>query len=156
MSGRPTALMASIGVAVIVAACQAGASSTPAPGSAVPTTAAGSGDRTIAVALADAACTAVPSTIDAGPVTFQIVNSGANGVTEVELMQGGKILGEKENLAPGMSGTFTLTLEAGDYVLACPGAATPQAPFTVTAAAGGGAGSPAASVATDGRLATAP
>ena len=40
---------------------------------------------------------------------------GLRKVTEAELLDGGKMLGEKENLTPGLSGDFTLTLTAGDY-----------------------------------------
>ena len=33
----------------------------------------------------------------------------------------GKIVGEVENIAPGLSGEFSLTLKAGDYTTKCPG-----------------------------------
>ena len=31
------------------------------------------------------------------------------------------ILGERENLSDGLSGSFTLSLDAGEYTLYCPG-----------------------------------
>ena len=37
---------------------------------------------------------------------------------------GARILGEKENLVAGLSGSFTLTLQPGHYTLSCPGGTT--------------------------------
>jgi len=140
-------LLAATGVVLLVSAC--GSAATPTPSG-------GTGSRTVTVTMADSGCTASPATIEAGPVTFVISNGGADGVTEVELEKDGTILGEKENLAPGMSGTFSLSLDAGSYVLSCPGASTAQTPFVVTAAAAGaGAASAGASAVTDARLADA-
>jgi iron uptake system component EfeO len=45
-------------------------------------------------------------------------------VTEFEVLSGDKILGEKENLTPGLSGDFSITLKPGTYVTACPGGKT--------------------------------
>jgi iron uptake system component EfeO len=56
-------------------------------------------------------------------------------VTEAELMQGSRVLGEKENLTPGLSGTFSLTLSPGRYTVYCPGAAQEKAALIVTGAA---------------------
>ncbi len=55
---------------------------------------------------------------------------------EVELTQDDRIIGEKENLASGLSGDFSVELAAGSYEIKCPGADTPSSPFTVTAASG--------------------
>ncbi|MFJ2759403.1 iron uptake system protein EfeO [Nocardioides sp. NPDC087217] len=78
-------------------------------------------------------CELDTDTAAAGPVTFTVVNESAAGVTEVELMDGQKILGEKENLAPGLPEvSFTLTLGGGDYEVYCPGAAEERIPFEVT------------------------
>jgi iron uptake system component EfeO len=54
-------------------------------------------------------------------VTFEVTNDGSAGVTELELMDGDTILGERENLSDGLSGSFTITLDAGTYTLYCPG-----------------------------------
>ncbi len=94
------------------------------------------GASTVAVTATDDGCTAEPASAPAGPVTFEVTNDKARRVTEVELLRDGRILGEKENLTPGLSGTFTLRLEAGEYVVLCPNAATEQSAFTVTAAKG--------------------
>ena len=97
---------------------------------------AAAGAATVKVTATDDGCTAEPATSPAGPVTFQVTNRDAQRVTEVELLRDGRILGEKENLTPGLSGTFTLRLDAGQYVVLCPNAATEQSAFTVTGATG--------------------
>lgn len=59
----------------------------------------------------------------AGPVTFTVANKTATAITEVELQSDNRILGEKENLAPGLPPVaFTLTLGGGSYQIYCPGA----------------------------------
>ncbi len=51
----------------------------------------------------------------------------------MELIKDQRILGEKENLAPGLDPvSFTVTLDGGKYQLYCPGAATEFLDFTVT------------------------
>ncbi|MFI5225276.1 MAG: hypothetical protein ACHQ3P_01225 [Candidatus Limnocylindrales bacterium] len=134
MTGRVSTLLVTLPLVLLVAACQGGAT-TPPPGSQAPGSGSGSGPVTVTITMADTGCTATPASIAAGPATFQVVNGGANAVTEVELMKDGTILGEKEDLAPGMSGSFNLVLEPGAYVVSCPGASSASTPFTVTAAA---------------------
>jgi iron uptake system component EfeO len=78
-------------------------------------------------------CTLDRDSVEAGPITFTVTNESATGVTEVELLSDQKILGEKENLAPGLDPvTFTVTLGGGDYQIYCPGADPEMVPFTVT------------------------
>ena len=47
------------------------------------------------------------------------------------------ILGEQENLTPGLSGGFSLTIRPGTYTMNCPGACSPAWTFTVTGKATG-------------------
>ncbi len=68
----------------------------------------------------------------AGQVTFVITNVDALSVTEVELVSDQRIVGERENLAPGFDSTFSARLDGGTYQVFCPGAATEKQPFTVT------------------------
>lgn len=69
----------------------------------------------------------------AGPITFTVTNESATSITEIELLSENRILGEKENLAPGLAPvSFTVTLGGGDYQIYCPGAGTEQVAFTVT------------------------
>jgi len=71
--------------------------------------------------LTDAGCDPARATTPAGPTIFEVTNDGAAGVTELEVMDGDTILGERENLSDGLSGSFTLSLDAGEYTLYCPG-----------------------------------
>lgn len=69
----------------------------------------------------------------AGPVTFRVANETATAISEVELLSDNRILGEKENLAPGLPPvSFTVTLGGGGYQIYCPGAAEETVAFTVT------------------------
>ena len=95
------------------------------------TTAKKTADR-VTIAFTDDGCTPEPASVSAGAWTFEVSNKSASRVTEAELMQNGRILGEKENLTPGLSGSFTLRLQPGDYVVNCPNAKTDQSAFTVT------------------------
>lgn len=97
---------------------------------------------TVEVVLSNDGCAPSPASITAGPVTFNIRNVGGDRVTEVELLRGDTIVGEKENLAPGLSGSFSVTIADGDHQLYCPGAATEYTPVSVTAA--GAASAPSA------------
>ena len=48
----------------------------------------------------------------------------ADAVTELEVARGDRILGEVENLTPGLSGSFSIPLDPGTYDLLCPGGTT--------------------------------
>jgi iron uptake system component EfeO len=79
------------------------------------------GAKKMAFKLTDAGCTPHDAKAPAGPIDFEVVNDGTSKVTEMEIMDGETILGEKENLSDGLSGSFALTLEKGEYVIYCPG-----------------------------------
>ena len=122
----PRALFA---VGLLVAACSSGgpAASVPSPSSSA------SGTTQVNVVLTNDGCPPERSSAPAGAVTFSIVNQDGDAVSEVELTGANdKILGEHENLAPGLSGTFTVQLEPGSYLLECDGAASPATTFVVT------------------------
>ena len=95
------------------------------------------GVSTVNVTLTDDsgkdACSVDTSTVPAGPVTFTVENSSAPGVTEMELLKDQRIVGEKENLAPGLDPvSFTVTLDGGKYQIYCPGAASEYQDLSVT------------------------
>jgi iron uptake system component EfeO len=96
---------------------------------------AAAGATKVAVTVTDDGCTAAPATAGAGPITFEIKNTTATKVTEAELLRESTIMGEKENLTPGLSGTFSLNLPAGTYQLYCPNAKTEKTDFVVTGTA---------------------
>jgi len=78
-------------------------------------------------------CTLDSTSAKAGPITFTVENKSSTAITEVELQSDERILGEKENLAPGLKPvSFTVTLGGGSYQVYCPGADTETQKFTVT------------------------
>jgi iron uptake system component EfeO len=50
-----------------------------------------------------------------------VSNAGTSRVSEFEVLDGDRILGEKENLAAGLSGRFDINLKPGQYTISCPG-----------------------------------
>ncbi|HEY7738152.1 MAG TPA: iron uptake transporter permease EfeU [Candidatus Limnocylindria bacterium] len=96
-----------------------------------PGASAGSDSTVVSVTLTEAGCAPDPDTVPAGTVEFDVASEGGDGVDEVELMQGETVLAEAENLAPGLSGGFSLELEPGTYTVFCPGADTPESPLEV-------------------------
>jgi len=94
------------------------------------------GSKAVTVESTDDGCTPRPASVAAGAVKFTVTNKDATRVTETEIMQNGRILGEKENLTPGLSGDFTLRLQPGKYLVNCPNAKSDQSTFTVTGTAG--------------------
>ncbi len=91
-------------------------------------------------------CNLDHDTAKAGPITFTMTNRTATAITEIELQSHNRILGEKENLAPGLPAvSFTLTLGGGTYQVYCPGAARELQNFEVI---GQAAAAPTGSTAT--------
>lgn len=86
--------------------------------------AAGSSTKQVEVKLTDAGCEPASMKLDAGRVEFKVTNGGTGRVSEFEVLSGARILGEKENLVAGLSGSFTVNLKPGQYSLACPGGKT--------------------------------
>lgn len=71
--------------------------------------------------LTDQGCVPSTASVPAGPVTVSVTNGGTPHVTELELRNtSGFIIGERENLLPGLSGSFSLDLQPGTYMLVCP------------------------------------
>ena len=75
---------------------------------------------TVKVDINDDGCPA-KLTIKAGPTNFKVTNSGSGDVSEFEILFGDRIIGEVENVAPGLNKEFSLTLKAGKYSTKCPG-----------------------------------
>jgi iron uptake system component EfeO len=117
---RPLLIAAGIGlVALFAAAC---GSSDDAP----------AGAKKMAFTLTDAGCEPNSAKAPAGPITFDVENAGTSKVTELEVLDGETILGEVENLSDGLSGSFSLTLEKGEYTLYCPGGDEEKGTLTVS------------------------
>jgi iron uptake system component EfeO len=82
---------------------------------------AAAGPKQVAIKLTDAGCEPAQMKLDAGRVEFKVTNGGTGRVSEFEVLSGSRILGEKENLVAGLSGSFTVNLKPGEYALSCPG-----------------------------------
>jgi FTR1 family protein len=82
------------------------------------------GAKQVAIKLTDAGCEPASLKLDAGRTEFKVTNGGTGRVSEFEVLSGSRILGEKENLVAGLSGTFTINLKPGEYSMACPGGKT--------------------------------
>jgi iron uptake system component EfeO len=82
------------------------------------------GAKQLRFTLTDQGCSPEHASVAAGPVTFFVTNGGTSHTTELELRSSsGYVLGERENLVAGLSGSFSLDLQPGTYVLACPSTA---------------------------------
>jgi iron uptake system component EfeO len=93
------------------------------------------GAKTLSFKLTDNGCEPAQLQVPAGAYSFDVTNDGADAVTELEVLEGDKILGEVENISDGLSKSFSLTLEQGEYTLYCPGGSRERGPLAVT---GGG------------------
>lgn len=82
------------------------------------------GAKQVAIKLTDAGCEPASLKLEAGRTEFKVTNAGTGRVSEFEVLSGARILGEKENLVPGLSGSFTINLKPGEYSVACPGGKT--------------------------------
>jgi iron uptake system component EfeO len=105
---RNSLVAAGIGLAALAAGC---GSSSDAP----------AGAKRMSFTLTDAGCEPNAAKAPAGPILFEVENAGTSEVSEFEVLDSDTVLGEKENLSDGLSGSFSLTLEKGTYTLYCPG-----------------------------------
>ncbi len=106
-------------VALFVAAC---GSSEQAP----------AGSKAMSFKLTDAGCDPHNASAPAGPINFEVENGGTGSVTELEVLDGETILGERENITEGLSRSFALTLEEGEYTLRCNGGTEEDGTLKVT------------------------
>jgi iron uptake system component EfeO len=128
-------LVALVLVALVLAGCAAGPGG--AAGSAKPTR-----SSMLVFKLTDGGCVPSSVSVPAGPTTFSVHNDDARTVTELEVLRDGRIIGEAEDVVPGIVDTFSLTLDAGSYDLRCAGGTTHEV-GTLTVTGSGPAVSPA-------------
>jgi iron uptake system component EfeO len=110
------ALVAAVAIAGVLAVAAAGRSPESTPTHAT----SGTKTRVVRVTLPPAGCPA-SLVVPPGRTTFVVSNHGGDAISELEVWHGEAILGEIENLAPGMSGAFSLNLRPGTYRTNCPG-----------------------------------
>jgi iron uptake system component EfeO len=122
-----------LGLSAMLAACSGAASAATDPTGSAGTGQAGTNPtrsgsptavpsvRQVNVSISDAGCSPQALSLPSGPTTFIVTNSGSASVLEYEIEQSGRIIGEVENVIPGIDRTFTLNLKPGAYILNCPG-----------------------------------
>ncbi|MFE9188795.1 iron uptake system protein EfeO [Micromonospora sp. NPDC007208] len=73
----------------------------------------------IVVKASDTACEVGSTDLGAGTATFKITNSGAKVTEFYVYADGDRVMGEVENIAPGLSRELHVELPAGTYQTAC-------------------------------------
>jgi iron uptake system component EfeO len=73
----------------------------------------------IAVAAADDSCEVASSELAAGVHQFTVTNSGSKVTEFYVYADGDRVMGEVENIAPGVARELRVELPAGDYETAC-------------------------------------
>jgi iron uptake system component EfeO len=120
-------------LAVFAAACGSSDEETGA------TTTAATETELLGFTLTDAGCDPVDAEAAAGPITFEVENASSNpDLHELEILDGETVLGETPDLAEGDSGSFSLTLEQGEYTILCPGGEGNAGTLTVSGELAGG------------------
>jgi FTR1 family protein len=109
------------------------------------------GAKSVDVQISDEGCLPETLKLDAGPTNFKVTAKGSGQSTEYEIVKDDRILGERENIAPGLNATFSLDLAPGEYESVCLGADRERGKIVVT----GAANATATSGATELKAATA-
>ena len=121
--GGPAAVaLTAATLALLIAACGSESSSS-------------DGDvQQIAVTITDGGCDPTDLKATAGPATFTVTNEESAVNNEFEVLDGAQILGERENVTPGLSGEVSINLDPGTYDLVCgnPGNREPTGELVVS------------------------
>ncbi|MFT4194263.1 iron uptake system protein EfeO [Ottowia sp.] len=88
-------------------------------------------DHAVAVAIQGNVCEPNDITVPAGRTTFTIVNHSQRAL-EWEILDGVRVVEERENIAPGFSQTMTVKLPPGDYAITCGLLSNPRGRLRVT------------------------
>lgn len=122
LARHAAALAALAALASAVAACGSSSDSSDA------------GAQTIAVTITDQGCDPTDLEATAGPATFEVKNVDSSANNEFEVLDGSLILGERENVTPGLSGEVSINLDPGSYDIVCgnPGNREPTGKLVVS------------------------
>ena len=74
---------------------------------------------TVTVAATDDACDVASTELPAGTHSFAVTNSGAQVTEFYVYAEGDRVMGEVENIAPGLTRELLVELPAGSYQTAC-------------------------------------
>jgi iron uptake system component EfeO len=91
------------------------------------------GSEPVLVVVSDKGCQPEALTVGAGITIFKIHNQSARAL-EWELLDGGMVVEERENILPGFAQSVTAVLEPGQYQMTCGLLSNPKGRLTVTAA----------------------
>ncbi|ADG88627.1 iron uptake system protein EfeO [Thermobispora bispora] len=100
-------------VSLLALAAIAGCSGTGSPGSG-----SGGADK-ISVAASDTECTVSVSELPAGTATFAVTNNGTKVTEFYVYAPGDRVMGEVENIVPGLTRELIVELPPGNYETAC-------------------------------------
>ncbi len=114
---RKAAVTAGVGAALVAGLALAGCGSGGSDSASGDST----GVKQVAIKLVDAGCRPAKLSLPAGPTKFNVSNDDADGVTEFEVKDGSRIVGEVELVAPGFEKSFSLNLKPGKYTTLCTG-----------------------------------
>jgi plastocyanin len=78
-----------------------------------------SADTTVAVTGTDSKCDVADTTLPAGKIRFNLTNKGKTTTELYVLGAKDRIIGEVENVTPGVTRPLEANLKAGDYTLVC-------------------------------------
>jgi iron uptake system component EfeO len=112
-SRRLPLLAATLLAALTTAACSSGRSDSGGGASGA------AAADTITVASTDDACDVAESELPAGTHSFEITNQGSKVTEFYVYAEGDRVMGEVENIAPGLTRELLVELPAGDYQAAC-------------------------------------
>ena len=73
----------------------------------------------LTVAATDSSCKVSSTKLDAGPLTFSVTNNGSKVTEFYVYAEGDRIMGEVENIGPGLSRDLVVDLPEGTYEGAC-------------------------------------
>jgi Cupredoxin-like domain len=115
-TSRLVALVATVGLALPLAACTDNSE----PASSAAASGAGAGPAKLAVTSTNDACEVSAQKAPSGNVVFTVQNDGSK-VTEFYLLAGDglRIIGEVENIAPGLKRDLVVKAPPGKYFTAC-------------------------------------
>ncbi|MBD8607167.1 peptidase M75 family protein [Aeromicrobium sp. CFBP 8757] len=104
-------LLASVGIAALATVSLAACASDPSETS--------SASGALTVKATDSDCTVSASKLDAGPSTFKVTNAGSKVTEFYVYADGDRIMGEVENVGPGLTRNLIVDLPKGTYEGAC-------------------------------------
>jgi len=90
----------------------------------------------VSVTSSDSACDVAPTSATAGSIVFSVQNTGSKATEFYLYATDGSVVGEVEDIGPGVARDLVLEVQAGDYQATCKPGMTGdgiRVPFTVTA-----------------------